>query len=264
MTTPTGSTPSTGRFHWGWWVAVVFALQGGGLWWLTRKATAPKPPANPPSLLLANTNSAGLFEALALENPNAFVRPNPKGFSGPSLRPGPMPHQPYRWQPPEIEIPYPTNLLTGLVDSILKTNLGDSANAFVKPMPEIMNLNVPPLEMQTASRLEVAGNLAGRKLLASPNLQTWSHTTLLRPTRVQVMVNPGGRVFSVVRLGGSGYAPADAMALALARRAIQFVKTTNAPTAPLDLSRFTTGDLIFHWHTNPLTVTNLVEEPRRE
>ena len=264
MTTPTGSTPSAIRFHWGWWVAVVFALQGGGLWWLSRTATAPQPPANPAPLLLANTNSAGLLEALALEDPTAFARPNPKGFSSQSLRPGPMPHQPHRWQSPEIEIPYPTNLITGPIDSILKTNLGDSANAFVKPMPEILVLNVPPLEMQTASRLEVAGDLAGRKLLASPKLKTWNHTMLLRPTRVQVMVNPGGRVFSVVRLGGSGHAPADAMALALARRAIQFAKTTNAPAAPLDLSSFTTVDLVFHWHTNPLTVTNLVQEPRRE
>ncbi|MDG1832289.1 MAG: hypothetical protein P8J63_03585, partial [Verrucomicrobiota bacterium] len=77
-------------------------------------------------------------------------------------------------------------------------------------------------------------------------------------------VNLGGRVFSVVRLGGSGYAPADAMALALARRTIQFSKNTNAPVPPLDASSFTTGDLIFHWHTNPLMVTNLVQEPRRE
>ena len=127
-----------------------------------------------------------------------------------------------------------------------------------------MVLNVPPLERLTASRLEVAGDLAGRKLLAAPKLQTWDHTTLLRPTRVQVMVNLAGRVFSVVRLGASGHAPADAMALALARRTIQFSKTTNAPAAPLDASSFTTGDLIFHWHTNPLTVTNLVKEPRRE
>ena len=264
MTTPTGSTPSAIRFHWGWWVAVVFALQGGGLWWLSRNTTAPRPSANPAPLLLANTNSAGLLEALALEDPTAFARPNPNGFSGPSLRPGTMPHQPHRWQPPEIDIPYPTNLLTGPIDSILKTNLGDSANAFVKPMPKIMVLNVPPLEMQTASRLEVAGDLAGRNLLSSPKLQTWNHTTLLRSTRVQVMVNPGGQVFSVVRLGGSGHAPADAMALALARRAILFAKATNAPAAPLDLSSFTTGDLIFHWHTNPLTVTNLVQEQRRE
>ncbi len=264
MTTPVGSTPSAGRFHWGWWVAVVFALQGGGLWWLARKASAPQPPTNPAPLLLANTNSPGLLEALALEDPTAFARPNPKGFSGPSLRPGMMPYQPYRWQPPEIEIPYPTNLLTGPIDSILKTNLGDSANAFIKPNPEIMVLNVLPLELPKASRLEVAGGLAGRKLIAPPKLKTWNHTSLLRPTRVQVMVSPGGRVFSVVRLGESGHAPADALALALARRSIQFAKTTNALAAPLDLSSFTTGDLIFHWHTNPLTVTNLVQEPRRE
>jgi hypothetical protein len=264
MTTPTGSTLSAGRFRWGWWVAVIFALQGTGLWWLSRKASAPQPSANPAPLLLANTNSAGLLEALALEDPTAFAQPNPRGFSGPSLRPGMMPHQPYRWQPPEIEIPYPTNLLTGPIDSILKTNLGNSANAFIKPNPEIMVLNVPPLDLPKTSRLEVAGDLAGRKLITPPKLKTWNHTSLLRPTRVQVMVNPSGRVFSVVRLGGSGHAPADAMALALARRSFQFSKTTNAPAAPLDLSRFTTGDLIFHWHTNPLTVTNLVEEPRRE
>ena len=81
MTTPAGSTPSAGRFHWGWWVVVVFALQGGGLWWLARKASAPQPPTNPAPLLLANTNSPGLLEALALEDPTAFARPNPKGFS---------------------------------------------------------------------------------------------------------------------------------------------------------------------------------------
>ncbi len=264
MTTPIGSTPSAGRFHWGWWVAVVFVLQGGGLWWLSRKSNAPARPENPSSLLLANTNSAGLLEALALEDPTVFARPNAKGFSGPSLQPGKLSHQPYRWQSPEIEIPYPTNLLTVPIDSILKTNIGDSANAFVKPMPEIILLNVPPLKGPEASRLEVAGDLAGRKLIASPKLKTWNHTSLLQPTRVQVMVNFGGRVFSAVRLGGSGYAPADAMALAMARRAIQFSKTTNAPAAPLDASHFTTGDLIFHWHTNPLTVTNLEEEPRRE
>jgi hypothetical protein len=264
MTTPTGSTPSARRFHWGWWVAVVFVLQGGGLWWLSRQSNALARPGNPLTLLLANTNSVGLLEALALEDPTVFAQPNAKGFSGPLLRPGKLSHQPYRSQPPEIEIPYPTNLLIVPIDSILKTNIGDSANAFVKPMPEIMQLNVQPLKGPKASRLEVAGGLAGRKLIVSPKLKTWSHTSLLQPTRVQVMVNLAGRVFSVVRLGGSGHAPADAMALALARRAIQFTKTTNAPAAPLDASHFTTGDLIFHWHTNPLTVTNLEEKSRRE
>ncbi len=264
MTTPTGSTPSSVRFHWGWWVAVLFVLQGGGLWWISRQSTTPERPDKQPSLLLANTNSAGLLEALALEDPTAFARPNPRGFSGPSLRPGTMPHQPHRWQPREIEIPYPTNLLTGPIDSILKTNLGDSANAFVKPMPEIMTLTVPPLETTTASRLELAGGLAGLKLLVSPKLETWNHTTLLRPTRVQVMVTAGGRVFSVARLSSSGHAPADTKALELARRSIRFAKTTNAPAGPLDAAHFAMGDLIFHWHTNPLTVTNLIQEPRRE
>jgi len=264
MTTPTGSTRSAFRFHWAWWVVLVFIVQGGALWWLSHRETPTRPLQNSEPLLLANTNSAGLLNAMALEDPTAFARPNPKGFSSASLRPGPMPHQPYRWQIPEIEIPYPTNLITGPIDSILKTNLGDTANTFIKPEPEIMVLSVPPLEMPTASQLEVAGDLADRKLVAPPKLQSWNHTALLLPTRVQVMVNPGGRVFSVVRLAGSGHAPADAKALELARRAIRFAKTTNAPAAPLDASSFVTGDLIFHWHTNPLTVTNLLHEPRPE
>ena len=264
MTPPAGSTPSSGRFHWSWWIAVVFMLQGGGLWWLSRQSDAPARPAPPSPIFLANTNSAGLLEALALEDPTAFARPSAQGFSGLSLRPGMLPHEPHRWQPPEIEIPYPTNLLTVPIDSILKTNISDNANAFVKPLPEIMELNVLPLEGPNASWLEVAGDLAVRKLIVSPKLKTWNHTSLLQPTRVQVMVNLDGRVFSVVRLGGSGHAPADAMALAMARSAIQFSKTTNAPAAPLDASHFTTSDLIFHWHTNPLMVTNLLQEPRRE
>ncbi len=260
MTTPTGSQSSEGRFRWFWWVAVVFVLQAGGLWWLSRNTAERQPPAPVRATHLANTNSAGLLHALAVEDPTAFARPNVKGFSGPLLRPGPMPHQPYRWQAPEIEIPYPTNLITGPIDAILKTNLGNSANAFIKPAPQVMALNVPPLELPTASRLEVGGALAARKLLAAPKLQTWDHTALLRPTRVQVMVDVRGRVLSVVRLAGSGHAPADAKALDLARREMMFTPVAPA-TNGVD---FVTGDLVFHWHTNPLTVTNLVEEPRRE
>jgi len=73
-----------------------------------------------------------------------------------------------------------------------------------------------------------------------------------------VMVDADGEVFTGSLIGRSGYDIADKMALKIALQTVRFQRLTNAPPdAPL-----TTGDLIYHWHWNLNSVTNLSKRPR--
>ena len=84
------------------------------------------------------------------------------------------------------------------------------------------------------------GELARRRMLNSVTAPTLAYDDVIKPSRVQALVDANGTVVSVVLTGSSEYAPADQAALALARTA-RF-----APAAGLML-----GELIFTWHTVP-------------
>ena len=196
---------------------------------------------------------------LAREDPELLTQPNPRGFSEVWLKPAPLKHQLLSWAPPDIELPYPSNLLTQPLQAALASNAPPRAVAFVKPAPRLTQLAVAPLQMRQTNRLEIAGDLARRPLANFvPLINSWKHPDLLKPSIVQVMVNADGVVFTGTLIGRSGLARADEFALDVALQKIRFQRLTNAPPG----AAITAGNLLFHWHVNPNSITNLTERPR--
>lgn len=242
------------RSRWMVWVLVVFVLQAGLLLWVSRKS--PPRAGATRSMNLQHGMEGGAVEALAREDPELLTRPNPKGFSGVWLKTEKPAHEPRRWQPPDIELPYSSNSITKPLEAALTSNAPPRAVGFVKPPPRLTPVaGLPPLELRQSSRLEIVGALKGRPLVKSvPLIKVWKHPSLLKPSVVQVIVNANGAVATGALTGRSGLEKADRLALDIALQKVRFHPNTNAALA--------TGDLVFHWHVDPASVTNLTVSPR--
>ena len=259
MSTPAPTDRRIVSTRWGLWVLVVFGLQTGFLLWVSRQ-TPPRMGSEPISgiQLIEGVNHKLLHE-MAHEDPELLSQPNPRGFSETWLKPKPFEHQPHRWSPPDIELSYPSNLIIAPLMEALASNAPPRAVAYLKPSPKLFPMDVPSLELRRLNWLEITGDLKTRPLEKPVTLiSTWIHKELLKPTVVQVMVGSDGEVFTGSLIGRSGYDIADKMALKIALQTVRFQRLTNAPP---DVP-FTTGNLIYHWHGNLNSVTNLSKRPR--
>jgi hypothetical protein len=245
--------------HWGWWVLAVFVVKVGFFLWILGQA---------PSRLETDSNSAiqvvervnrNLLQEIVHEDPELLSQPNPQGFSEAWLKPDPLDYQPHRWSLSDIELPYPSNLITDFLEATLVSNAPRQAVAFMKPPPRLYHMDVPSLQLRQSSWLEISGDLKNRPLANSvPLTSSWHLKDLLKPTTVQVMVNADGVVFTGSLIDRSGHDVADKLALEIALKKVRFDRITNAAPGAL----LTTGDLIFHWHVNLNSVTNITKRPR--
>lgn len=259
MSTPAPTDHRSVSARWGLWVLVVFGLQFGLLFWASRQTPSrPRTESSSGIQLIEGVNHKFL-EEMAHEDPELLSQPNPQGFSETWLKAKLFEHQPHRWSPPDIELSYPSNLIIAPLVEALVSNAPPRAVAYLKPSPKLFPMDVPLLELRRSNWLEITGDLKNRPLVKPVSLiSTWIHKEFLKPTVVQVMVDADGKVFTGSLIGRSGYDVADKMALKIALQTVRFQKLTNAtPDAPL-----TTGDLVYHWHWNLNSVTNLSERPR--
>lgn len=92
---------------------------------------------------------------------------------------------------------------------------------------------------------------SGQRRLAQPvTLSSWATTEVLRPTVVEVAVNPDGDVLSARLIESNGMAAADEEAMRVARAArFQPIETESDWLSPSDVI---TGweQLTFHWQTS--------------
>jgi len=259
MSTPAPTDRRSITLHWGLWVLVVFGVQVGLLFWASRQ-TLPRPGTESYSgiQLVEGTDHMLLFE-MANEDSELLSQPNPRGFSETWLKLRPFIHQPHRWSPSDIELPYTSNLIIAPLVEALASNAPPRAVAYLKLPPKLSTMDIPSLEMRRTNWLEIAGDLKNRPLVKSvPLISTWNHKELLMPTIVQVMVDADGVVFTGSLIGRSGHDIADKAALEIALQTVRFQRLTNAPPeAPL-----TTGILIYHWNGNLNSVTNLINRLR--
>jgi len=256
MSTPAPTNHRSVSTRWGLWVLVVFGIQAGFLFWVSRQAPSRSEPKSGLGIQLIRGVNHKLLQEIAHEDPELLSQPNPQGFSETWLKPKPFEHQPHRWSPPDIELSYPSNLIIAPLMEALVSNGPPRTVAYLKPSPKLFPMDIPLLELRRSNWLEISGDLKNRPLVKPVSLNsTWIHKEFLKPTVVQVMVDAGGKVFTGSLIGRSGCDVADKMALKIALQTVRFQKLTNA--AP-----FTTGNLIYHWHWNLNSVTNLSERPR--
>ena len=235
--------------QWGWWVAVVFGLQAAFLWWVS-SGGRDEGERNEASLVQVDLE---LVETLAIEDPMSLGQPRTNGFSAVWLNPTPLQHEFARWTPPEIPLPPESNVVEAIILEALEKDPVPEFRSFEKPVPKLTRISVPPLRQQERSRLVLRGELAERTLVGAVDLKAaWKHDSFLRPTRVQVVVDSMGRVMNGVLLAESGHAPADAVAMELALKKIRF---NAAPSS----TAYASGELVFQWHTDSASVTNVTE-----
>ena len=118
MTTPAESVPL--RMRWIGWVVAVFLIQAAFIYWVSRHPD--ERPVTNAQMPIKGGADQKWFNEMARENPELLTQPNPHGFSEAWLKVAPMEHQPLRWMPPDIELPYPSNLITQPLESALASN----------------------------------------------------------------------------------------------------------------------------------------------
>jgi hypothetical protein len=205
----------------------------------TNETIVSRPIGAVPHLQVAESSD----ELITLNDPTLFVLPHAKDFaasvwlSQPTV---PVPEFAYV-APPEF-LPLPIEDLGASFATFAATNQFSEFQFDFKPEPPLTYSSLAfksPLPKQ--STLQMAGGLAGRRLLSLISVPTLPINDVLAPSRVQALVAASGEVISTVLFESSGNDIADQTALKL----VLGLRFTSA-------SRVTTGELIFHWHTVPV------------
>lgn len=221
---------------------VAFAIAAG-----SREKIAPREIKNIPALKV----SSAANELIALGDPTLFALPHQHDFSILAWSKMPQTEQPsFRWSEPPRYLPLAEDQLGIMLHNFLLTNLVSGIQLEFKPSPVFSKpaVNIQPAVSQNSS-LQIMGELARRKLVSPLVVPTLPHEDIIASTKIQVLVDAGGMVVSIVPLESSGWDVADERALELSR---------NAKFAPA--SGVTVGQLIFNWHTIPASNTNSTAE----
>jgi hypothetical protein len=217
----------------------------------TSKEAVPRPVTNVPHLQVAGGDN----ELLQLSDPTLFALPNAHDFVTAFWRRTPVAAAPRFLLPTHSFLPPSAQKLGGPFRDFMRANPPRVFTLNLKPEPRWMNL--PGAAFGSALPKEttagISGALAQRPLLTPmTNLPDISINDVIAPSKVQVLVNPSGNVWSAVLLpldsaleeaGRSQWADSNALAIA---RSLRF-----APAPAL-----TFGEIIFRWHTVPAASTN--------
>jgi TonB family protein len=233
------------RTKWLVLIALVFAAHIALIFAFGEKGEiVPRPAKNVPMLKLANDSD----ELLALDDPTLFALPHERDFASAALLKIPGVKQtPFRFTESPHYLPAPdVENLGATFQQFMRTNYFAGFQLNFKPPPKLSEpvLPIEPVLAQN-STLQIAGELAQRKLLNEINLPSLPFNDEIAPSKVQALVDAGGNVVSVVLLESSGLDAADSRALETARAA-RFAPAKNLAV----------GQMIFNWRTIPMTTTN--------
>jgi hypothetical protein len=211
-------------------VAFVFLLGA-------KKTPVPRTVTNVPVLHLADNGC----DLVRLTDPTLFVLPHKEDFVSTLWSQLPTNTHPAGWPEPAAFLAPNVGALGAAFNIFMQTNRFALAPLHFKPAPQ------PSLSPVTAESVlpqnsfwQLAGEIAGRRMLNSLSVPTLAWNDVLAPSRVQLLVDQNGDVISDVLVQSSELDAADQQALALART-LQF--------APADRLMF--GEIIFNWHTVP-------------
>lgn len=240
------------------WLA-AFGVIVGFIVLLSRPvSTSPENSSGRISMLLDYPLDEAALDQLAVADPALFVLPNARGFSGAWMEQSNFTHRLSRWEPPDRWLQMESNEVGVPLFSLLSSNRPSVFTVGRKIIPDLRTPLPRPLLVETNSLLELSAVLTNR--LSSntlpARLREWNAPDVLRPSAVQVMVNPAGLVLTARILERSGWPRADENALALAR-SMRFAPTGVEVTNLLTISNLITGTLTFHWATRASAVTNI-------
>lgn len=250
MNAPAQNPEAWSRGRWWFAVVVVFVLQLGLIFALgERHAPAPRAVADIPHLDV--TANGG--ELLELHDPTLFALPHARGFSAANwLRESPYSFPSFHWTEPPRNLEISVAQLGEPFLQFMETNRFASPTLEAKPAPEIhATLGDIAEAIPPATTLELAGDLASRRLLKTPELDAWSNGEVLTNTVVQTLVDASGAVLSAVAIPpGCGSADADSHALDIAL-GLRFAPLSTEGWRGNPARELTRGLIIFHWRTEP-------------
>jgi hypothetical protein len=250
---------SWSRNTWAAVVLAVLALQITGVY-LFSPALEPGPRSTETRIaihwLTDPARARKTLDALLLNDPTLLAVASPRGFSGAAwLRPQPQSYKASEWNDTGRPLLQSTQSLGRAFAPLASAGAPPVFDPARKLDTSVTGVTVVETPLRKASRLVIQGELANRPLVQSPAVRSWAHTDVLADSRVQVLVNDEGLVFSS-RLAGSTVARnpaqriADLHALELART-LRFAPVVRATGA----GQLKDGTLVFQWHTTePPTV----------
>jgi hypothetical protein len=186
-----------------------------------------------------------------LSDPAVFALPNWNGFSGegwlafehPAFKPTDW-TEPPQWLPLQMgDLGNSLNdfLLSNTIPPLLIANMPQPNS----PVPQSPRVEVP---LQNVSELVIEGELAGWTVATPISLPSWRHADLLTNTVVRTVVTRSGQAVATVLIAGSGLVDADQYAVRRVREARFSPGATGRGQA-----EYSSGNLVFRWHTQPLT-----------
>lgn len=256
--------PSHSNNGWGWrkicGLAIVAFLAHLALIYFfgSKQRIVSRTAVNAPQLQLADR--AG--ELADLDNPALFALPNPRDFASAVWSAIPVIPSPTNyWTESPRWLPLDPAYLGVAFRQFMQSDHFPVYQPNLKSEPQFL---APAAAAQPArpqqSELKIVGPLAHRRLRTPVTIKSWPLNDVIPPTLVQVMVDPAGNVVSTAILPSDNpdeaqehYTAADPVALDIARQ-LQFTPSftpRSTPTSPL-----TAGEVIFIWHTTPVTATN--------
>ena len=200
----------------------------------------------PPNAEVAGLSDPAVF---ALPNWHGFSREGWLAFQHPAFKPTDW-TEPPQWLPLQTgDLGHSLNdfLLSNTIPPLLVANMPPPSS----PAPQSPRVEVP---LQSASELLIEGELAGWTIATPVNLPSWRHADLLTNTVVRTVVNRSGQPVATALIGGSGLAEADeyAVRLAATNMFVKKVRSTPGATQP-GRADYSSGNLVFRWHTRPLS-----------
>lgn len=191
-----------------------------------------------PQLQFAGNENA----LVALTDPTLFALPHLADFAAVNwLRPNVIIQPAFRWTEPPPFLMIAGDSLGATFNAFMQTNRFPATELNLKPEPQATMLFTRfELPLPQKSTLHRSGRIAQRQMLNQIEAPTLRYNDVLKPSRVQVLVDENGNVVSDVLLESSEFNKADQIALELARRA-RFV-----PEPGLMF-----GIMTFNWHTVP-------------
>jgi hypothetical protein len=247
---------SWSRSRWFFLIAMVLAAHVVFIFIFgTKKQIVPRMVTNVPQLQLANDAS----ELVALDDPTLFALPHANDFASAVWLRTPTNAPPsFRWTAPTNWLTLDVGKLGATFNQFMQTNRFAEFQPDFKPEPRLVE---PVLPIESAppqnSTLNIFGELKSRRLLNQINVPSLPYNDVIAASRVQVLVDPAGNVFSTVLLPSENSAEALGHYDVADQRALELARTARfAPAAQLTL-----GELIFNWHTVPAAATNTNANP---
>jgi hypothetical protein len=196
------------RQRWLILITLVFAMHVAFIFIFgAKKQIVPRTLQNVPQLQLADNN-----ELIALDDPTLFALPNAKDFAAAVwLKPHTNAPPDFRWTESPRWLPLAAGELGATFAQFMQTNQFAAFQLDFKPP---LQLSEPVLPVEPAftqiSTLQIADDLAQRRLLNQLDLPSWPYANVIAPSKVQVLVDAAGNVVSTLLLPpDNGFSAAD-------------------------------------------------------